>query len=83
MESMVDSGRLELVCNKCGFSNGLCVSSMGNSGGIGLWWRDQNVTLNSYSNRHISVIVKDEKLDSLWCTHGIYGWPEKANKYKT
>ncbi|CAO2815950.1 unnamed protein product [Amaranthus hypochondriacus] len=27
IESMVDSGRLEVVRNKCGFHNGLCVSS--------------------------------------------------------
>ena len=33
---MIDSGRLEVVRNKCGFSNGLCVSSVGTSGGIGL-----------------------------------------------
>ena len=25
MESMIDSGRLEVVRNKCGFNNGLCL----------------------------------------------------------
>ena len=80
---MVDNGRLEGVCNKCSFHNGLSFSSQGNSGGIRLWWRDQKGSLISFSNRHISVTMEDEWLDSKWCAHGIYGWPEKANKHKT
>lgn len=60
IEFMVDKNRLEGVRHKCGFQNGLCVSSNGNSDGIGLWWRDQKVTLNSFSEKHISVTVEDE-----------------------
>lgn len=40
LESMIDSRRLEVVRNKCGFINGVCLSSQGNYEGLGLWWRD-------------------------------------------
>lgn len=83
METMIDSGRLEVVRNKYGFSNGLCVNSVGNSDGLGLWWRDQNVDLISYSSHHISITVEDYRGDCKWKAHGIYGWPERTNKYKT
>lgn len=33
MESMVDKGKLEGIRNKCGFTEGLCLDSNGNSGG--------------------------------------------------
>ena len=83
IESMVDKSRLKGVCHKFGFQNGLCVSSQGNSSGIGLWWRDQKVSLNSFSQRHNSITVEDEWRNCKWCTHGIYGWPEKTNKHMT
>lgn len=83
MKSMIDSSRLEIVRNKCGFPNGLCISNNGNSGGIGLWWRDHNVSLISYSDRHILALVEDDYDSRKWCINGIYGWPERANKHKT
>lgn len=53
MESMMQRDKLERVRNRCGFFDGVCIDSNGQSGGIGLWWRDLEVTLLSYSSRHI------------------------------
>ena len=49
METMVDAKKLQLVKGKCGFSKGVCLSSVGLSGGIGFWWRDINAHVVSYS----------------------------------
>ena len=37
METMVDRGKLERVRSKCGFTEGLCLDSVGNFGGMGFW----------------------------------------------
>lgn len=83
IESMIDAGRLEKVRNKCGFHYGFCVDNCGNSVGLGLWWRDDNVSLVSYSKNHISIVVDDDCIGCKWYAHGIYGWADKFNKHKT
>ncbi|KAL2894662.1 Nitrogenase iron protein [Bienertia sinuspersici] len=35
MEMMIDDKKLDVVKKKCGFSNGICLSSIGRSGGMG------------------------------------------------
>ena len=45
METMIDSKKLQLVKEKCGFRDGICLSSVGLSGGIGFWWNELNVPL--------------------------------------
>uniref|UniRef100_A0A803MVI3 Uncharacterized protein n=1 Tax=Chenopodium quinoa TaxID=63459 RepID=A0A803MVI3_CHEQI len=83
METKIDSVRLEGIRNKCGFSNGLCLSSVGLSGGIGLWWNDNNVNVVSYSNNHIAVDVSNNGNNNVWRAIGVYGWPENENKHQT
>lgn len=80
---MIDSSKLEHVRNKCGYQNGVCVSSNGNSGGLGLWWKNLRVSLKSFSNKHISVVVEMNEFGNSWMAHGIYGWADRANKFKT
>ena len=85
MESMVDKGRLERVRNRCGFTDGLCIDSSENSGGIGLWWKDMIVLVISFSPRHILVEVRsdDRDVSRSWFACGIYGWPDRSGKFKT
>ncbi|KAL2942939.1 hypothetical protein RDABS01_031287 [Bienertia sinuspersici] len=54
-----------------------------NSAGMGLWWKDVNVRVISFSTHHFMVEVLDDNNSDMWRAVGIYGWPEKANKYKT
>ncbi|XP_021730636.1 uncharacterized protein LOC110697570 [Chenopodium quinoa] len=83
METKIDSRRLELIRNKCGFANGVCVSSNGRTGGLGLWWRDLNMVVASFSAHHIDTNVCDETGSPIWKFIGVYGWPETANKHRT
>ncbi|KAL2902060.1 hypothetical protein RDABS01_027142 [Bienertia sinuspersici] len=50
---------------------------------MGLWWKDVNVRVISFSTYHFMVEVLDDNNSDMWRAVGIYGWPEKANKYKT
>lgn len=80
----METRKLEVVRNKCGFMEGICVDNVGHSEGIGLWWKDLDVHLISFSNHHILVEVKEERAGfSSWCACGVYGWADRANKYKT
>ncbi|KAK9740254.1 hypothetical protein RND81_03G022700 [Saponaria officinalis] len=83
MEMMMNSRYLERIRNKCGFTKGLCVSSRGRSGGLGLWWRDLNAQLVSYNNNHIMIEVLGDNGQVAWRAVGVYGWPEIENKHKT
>ena len=74
---------LEKIRSRCGFSDGLCLSSNGNSGGIGLWWNNMDVSVVSFSAHHIHGVVLDDNKNPWWHAVGIYGWPETSNKYLT
>lgn len=83
-ETMMEDRKLEGIRRKCGFSEGLCISSEGHSGGLGLWWRDINVHLISYSSHHIFVEVRDNCETGLrWFAYGIYGWADRIQKRRT
>lgn len=43
METMIDKNVLEKARNKCGYEAGVCIGSIGLSGGMGFWWKDLNV----------------------------------------
>ncbi|KAL2932982.1 Protein lin-28-like protein A [Bienertia sinuspersici] len=83
METMIDGGILEKIKRRCGFDNGLCFSSDGNSGGLGLWWRGINFSLTSISNHHIMGDILDNNGAVVWRAMAIYGWLEVVNRYKT
>ncbi|KAL2892746.1 hypothetical protein RDABS01_008655 [Bienertia sinuspersici] len=59
------------------------VGNVGNSGGMGMWWRDINFSMTSYSRHHIMGNVVDQNGAVVWRPVGIYGWPETTNKHKT
>ncbi|KAL2901504.1 Transcription factor PCF7 [Bienertia sinuspersici] len=66
-----------------GFNNTFRVSSIGNFGGLCLFWReDVAFSLLSYSKNHI---CGDVSLDGKgkWRFVGIYGWPNHAKKCNT
>lgn len=85
---LLDGDNVRFTCtgkirNRCGFSNGLCLSSDGNSGGVGLWWNDLDVSVLSFSSHHIHAVVVDENQNPIWHDVGVYGWPETGNKHLT
>ncbi|KAL2929017.1 RNA polymerase II holoenzyme cyclin-like subunit [Bienertia sinuspersici] len=80
---MVDNCVLEKIKKRCGFVNGICVSSRGNSGGLGFWWRDVDMVVISYSNHHCAANVISRDGGPCWRAMGIYGWPDAPNKHRT
>lgn len=83
METMLHSNDLIKVRNKCGFSQGLCLSSTGNSGGLGLWWRDINVEILTFSEHHVEALIRNDAGIMVWRAIDIYGWPDSVNKFRT
>ncbi|XP_021743457.1 uncharacterized protein LOC110709547 [Chenopodium quinoa] len=80
----IDSQRLELIRNRCSFTNGLCISSSGRSGGIGLWWNNNlTVNISGFSAHHICGEVCNNENEPRWRLVGIYEWPEATNKHLT
>lgn len=78
---MISKGDQEGVMRR-GFKHGFYVDSRGRSGGIGLWWRDLNVSIISFSNRHIMENICHPDKGN-WLLVGIYGYLERENKWRT
>ena len=83
METMLEDKDLNGIKQRCGFSNGICLSSRGRSGGLGMWWRDTEAEIITYSQNHILIAILDQNGEREWLTAGIYGWPNSAEKHKT
>uniref|UniRef100_A0A803MIJ2 Endonuclease/exonuclease/phosphatase domain-containing protein n=1 Tax=Chenopodium quinoa TaxID=63459 RepID=A0A803MIJ2_CHEQI len=83
METKVDSCNLERIKRRCGFDDGLCLSSNGKAGGIGFWWRDVGISTISYSVHHFAIDVLNSVGVPIWRAIGVYGWPKTENKHKT
>ena len=80
---MITKEKLDIVRVGCGFDFGFYFSSLGNSGGLGLWWNGFDVSLISYSTRHIMIEVVELDGVNKWFTYGIYGWADHSQKNKT
>lgn len=65
------------------FKNGVAVDPQGRAGGLAMLWDDTvDITLRSMSKNHIDVLVNQEAHEQ-WRLIGVYGWPERSNKFKT
>ncbi|KAL2935345.1 hypothetical protein RDABS01_018463, partial [Bienertia sinuspersici] len=65
------------------FNMGLATGhNNGNSSGMGFWWRDINVALDSYSNHHFDVNVQNGDSVTVWKAMGIYGWLDSNEKLR-
>ncbi|CAM8965988.1 unnamed protein product [Rhodiola kirilowii] len=54
IETKSEFGRLEVLRRRLGFDCGFGVDSMGRSGGLAIWWKEElSLTLRSYSSHHI------------------------------
>ncbi|KAA3480509.1 Exo_endo_phos domain-containing protein [Gossypium australe] len=70
----LDKKRMEKVRKSCGLINGIEVGAEGTRGGLCLAWKDDiDVTLRSFSNWHLDVLVKEEGIQEEWQFTGLYG----------
>lgn len=80
-ETMCSRRNVEDLRIRFGFANAFGVSSVGNSGGLCLFWREGlDFNLESYSAHHIiGKIVLNSGLSWDFC--GFYGWPNHNEKH--
>ncbi|GMJ10533.1 hypothetical protein HRI_004722500 [Hibiscus trionum] len=72
------------VRRRCRFFNGIDVDAIGRSGELSISWkRNCDVTLQSYSQRHIDVIINDDSEGKQWRCTVFYGAPEGQNRDAT
>ncbi|KAA3480785.1 reverse transcriptase [Gossypium australe] len=75
METKTNKFKMEKVRQSCEYQSGIEVESIGSRGGLSLAWRgDASVVLQSFSHRHIDVIV-EEAGEKKWRLTGFYGSP--------
>lgn len=68
---------------RLGLNRGIDVDNVGHSGGLALWWREENeVQILHYSKNHIHSLVLDSSNKS-WMFTGIYGEPETHKRGDT
>jgi hypothetical protein len=74
METKINSKRTEKLRNALGFSSSFAVSSIGLSGGIGLFWNSEiTVDLKSFNSNHIDVLVQPRDGGAQWRFTEFYG----------
>ncbi|KAL5798041.1 hypothetical protein ACOSQ2_002861 [Xanthoceras sorbifolium] len=79
-ETLLSHSKMEIIRVRLGFSGKLVVNNVGRSGGLSLMWSDSiSVSLLSYSNWHIDVMVTLDS-GSCWRFSGMYGNPEAAQR---
>ncbi|XP_018853114.2 uncharacterized protein LOC109015083 [Juglans regia] len=65
---------VEKARNRLGFDSSFVVDNRGLSGGVAFIWKDDlDVTLDTYSQNHISLLIKDGIAKMKWLLTGFYG----------
>ncbi len=79
-ETKLDVSRLEVLRCQWKFGGKFVVPSRGQSGGLALFWhRSMAVSVSSYSQHHIDVIM-DYQSSNAWCFMGFYDSPTVEGK---
>lgn len=66
---------IEKVRFMCGFSHGIKIDLEGTRGLCLAWRNETSVTLQSFSKRHIDVMINDSEVRGVWRFMGFYGSP--------
>ena len=82
-ETQVHSSRVMSLKSTLGFDCAFAVSSLGRSGGLGIFWNNKTrVDLLPYSQYHIDVIITEEGKDP-WRLTSVYGEAQVQERHKT
>ena len=80
IETKVEKVVLERIGREIQFSNFFVVPRHNTGGGLALYWpADMNVDVQTFSTRHIDVII-DLGVNDAWRFTGFYKDPETANR---
>lgn len=85
METRLKAPELEKVKKKCGMDYGLIIECKGlgksRRGGLALLWNNEiDVSITSFSLKHISGVVQVGERVYPWKFAGIYGYSKERNK---
>lgn len=76
IETKLCKSYMEKVRFRYGHSHGIEVDLDDTRGGLCLAWRNEtSVTLQSFSKRHIDVMINDSEVRGVWRFMGFYGSP--------
>ena len=83
VETQLHKTRVEGLSHSLGFNKSFAVSSLGRSGGIGIFWNDSiNMEVLPYSQYHVDVIVSEQGRDP-WRLTVVYGEAQVQERHKT
>ncbi|KAK3192990.1 hypothetical protein Dsin_024300 [Dipteronia sinensis] len=81
IKTKCDHVKMEKWRVQLGYSSKLVVNSIGRSGGLCIFWDESiDVTLLTFSQEHIDVMIK-EKDRQQWRFTGFYGHPDRNQKH--
>lgn len=81
-ETWQNEYRMKNLRWRLGFKNFFVVQSNNNGGGIALYFDESlSVSLHSYSERHIDVLIKEMLYAPVWRATFIYGEPHVQNRH--
>lgn len=84
METKLSVGKVNTICNKLGFDQGLEIPRTGLGGGLMLLWKDVvEVTYLTSSSNHFSCLIRWDKHPREWHFCGFYGEPKTSNRHFT
>jgi hypothetical protein len=84
VETQLHKARVEGLSRTLGFNNCFAVSSSGRSGGIGVFWNNDEIKMEvlPYSQYHIDMIVMEQGIDP-WRLTVVYGEAQVQERHKT
>ena len=60
LETQIEGMRVENLAGSLGFNKSFAVSSLGRSGGLGVFWNEEiNLEIIGYSQCHIDAMIND------------------------
>jgi exonuclease III len=84
METKCSRSKIEGIRVKLGYNGMFVVEPVGRSGGLALFWRDnQDLEIQNFTRRHINAIVKEVDTEVSWKLTCFYGHPVAAKRHES
>jgi hypothetical protein len=83
VETQVQKSRVENLASTLGYDNVFAVSSIGRSGGLVMFWKNEiNMDIFPYSQYHIGAVVSSSS-EEPWRLTYVYGEAQVSERHKT
>lgn len=79
VETHLSGEQAEKVCDKIGFSGKMRVEAQGFSGGIWMFWKDEEISVTSFGSHSQHITVEIKKLgEEPWLFSAVYASPDSS-----